>query len=64
MDARTWSTLKIHEGNHCVITNIILGAGVGPRGNGREARKALLWGDGITCASENTLISNNSFLIL
>ena len=65
MDVRTWSTLKIHEGgNHCVITNnIILGAGVGPRGNGREtSEKPFAWGDGITCASENTLISNNLIL--
>ena len=65
MDTRTWSTLKIHEGgDHCVVkNNIILGAGVGPRGNGREAsEKPFAWGDGITCASKNTLIANNLIL--
>ncbi|MDD7986549.1 right-handed parallel beta-helix repeat-containing protein [Lentisphaera marina] len=65
MDTRTWSTLKIHEGgNNCkIINNIILGAGVGPRGNGREAReKPFAWGDGITCAAKNTLIANNLIL--
>jgi len=62
MNTRTWSTLKIHEGATQVLAegNIILGAGVGPRGNGREATEAPFgWGDGISCGARNTTIRNN-----
>ncbi len=62
MNPRTWSTLKVHEGatNILVEGNVILGAGVDPRGNGREANEAPFgWGDGISCAARNTTIRNN-----
>ena len=62
MNTRTWSTLKVHEGatNILVEGNTILGAGVDPRGNGREAGEAPFgWGDGISCAARNTTIRNN-----
>jgi len=62
MSTRTWSTLKIHEGSSGCIAenNIILGAGVDARGNGREeAEVPFAWGDGISCASKGSIIRNN-----
>jgi hypothetical protein len=62
MSTRTWSTLKVHEGaeNVTVEGNIFLGAGVGPRGNGREkTEKPFAWGDGVSCAAEKTTVRNN-----
>ncbi len=62
MSTRTWSTLKIHEGAVGIVAagNIFLGAGVGPRGNGREKReKPFGWGDAISCAAKNSTVRNN-----
>ena len=62
MNTRTWSTLKIHEGaTGCIAeNNIFLGAGVGPRGNGREKTEIPFnWGDAISCAARKTTIRNN-----
>ena len=65
MSTRTWSTLKIHEGaTDCIVkNNIFLGAGVDPRGNGREKQEIPFnWGDAISCAAEKTTILNNLML--
>lgn len=65
MNTRTWATLKIHEGaENCLVEgNIFIGAGVDPRGNGREKREVPFgWGDAISCAAENTTIRNNLIL--
>ena len=62
---RTWSTLKLHEGATGLVArnNIFIGAGTGPRGNGRDLREqAFDWGDGITCAAEGGIIVNNLIL--
>jgi hypothetical protein len=64
MNTRTWSTLKIHEGDRCegIVAegNIIIGAGVGPRGNGRDLNeRGFNWGDGISCAAQKSIIRNN-----
>lgn len=62
MSTRTWSTLKVHEGasNTLIEGNIFLGAGVGPRGNGREkAEVPFNWGDAVSCAAKNTTVRNN-----
>ncbi|MCU0857015.1 MAG: right-handed parallel beta-helix repeat-containing protein [Pontiellaceae bacterium] len=62
MNTRTWSTLKLHEGakNALAENNIILGAGVDCRGNGREAQEVpFSWGDGISCAAAGSIIRNN-----
>lgn len=64
MSTRVWSTLKIHEGSDAggivVEGNIILGAGVGARGNGRhEDENGFNWGDGISCGASNAVIRNN-----
>ena len=62
MNTRTWSTLKLHEGaKNCLVEgNLILGAGVDCRGNGREAKEIPFnWGDGISCAAANSIIRNN-----
>jgi hypothetical protein len=62
MSTRTWATVKIHEGSEGVVVedNIFLGAGVGPRGNGREGReKPFNWGDCVSCAARNSIIRNN-----
>ena len=62
MSTRTWATVKIHEGSDGVIVegNIFLGAGVGPRGNGREEKeKPFNWGDCVSCAARNSIIRNN-----
>ena len=51
MSTRTWSTLKIHDDaqNTLVEGNIFLGAGVDPRGNGREkAEVPFTWGDAVS----------------
>ncbi len=62
MSTRTWSTLKVHEGSTNVLVegNIFLGAGVDPRGNGREKSETpFAWGDAVSCAAEKTIIRNN-----
>jgi len=62
MSTRTWATVKVHEGSEGVIVedNIFLGAGVGPRGNGREGKeKPFNWGDCVSCAARNSIIRNN-----
>jgi len=61
-NTRSWSTLQLIEGgNHILVeNNIFLGAGVDPRGNGRDARELpFAWGDAISCASQNSIIRNN-----
>lgn len=62
MATRTWSTLKMHEfaSNMTVENNIFLGAGVDPRGNGREFNEVPFgWADAISCAATDSLIRNN-----
>ena len=62
MRTRTWATLKFHEGaaNCLAENNLFFGAGVDPRGNGREANeKPFGWGDAISCAARDSLIRNN-----
>jgi hypothetical protein len=62
MSTRTWSTLKVNGGasNILIEGNIFLGAGVGPRGNGREkAEVPFNWGDAVSCAAKNTIVRNN-----
>ncbi|HDS83972.1 MAG TPA: hypothetical protein ENN97_02070 [Phycisphaerales bacterium] len=62
MNTRTWATLKVHEGaENCLVEgNIFIGAGVDPRGNGREKTEVpFSWGDAISCAAENTIVRNN-----
>jgi len=62
MSTRTWSTLKVHEGARNVLVegNIFLGAGVDPRGNGREKTEVPFnWGDAVSCAAEKTTVRNN-----
>lgn len=59
---RSWSSLQTREGgNHILVeNNIVFGAGVDPRGNGREAHEVpFSWSDGFSCAAQNTIISNN-----
>ena len=64
--ARTWSTLKVHEGGSDVLVenNIFFGAGADVRGNGREGTEnphinGMSWGDGISCAAQRTTVRNN-----
>ncbi len=62
MSTRTWATIKVHEGadGARVEGNIVLGAGVGPRGNGRHLSEIPFnWGDAISCAARNSTIQNN-----
>jgi hypothetical protein len=62
MNTRTWSTLKFHEGasNLLAENNLFFGAGVDPRGNGRELREVPFgWGDALSCAARDSLIRNN-----
>jgi hypothetical protein len=59
---RSWSTMQIREGgNHILVeNNIVLGAGVDPRGNGRESHEVpFAWSDGFSCAAQNTILRNN-----
>ncbi|MEM9399823.1 MAG: right-handed parallel beta-helix repeat-containing protein [Verrucomicrobiota bacterium] len=67
--ARTWSTLKVHEGGSDILVedNIFIGAGSDVRGNGREYLEnpkinGYAWGDGISCAAKQTTIRNNLIL--
>jgi len=65
MSARSWSTLQVHPGADGLLleNNIILGAGVDPRGNGREQGETpFRWGDGFTIGSLNSVIRNNLIL--
>jgi hypothetical protein len=62
MSTRTWSTLKLHEGasNALAENNLFFGAGVDPRGNGRDLNEVPFgWGDAISCAARDSLIRNN-----
>jgi len=62
MSTRTWSTLKMHEGASNMLTenNLVFGAGVDPRGNGRDLNEVPFgWGDAISCAARDSLIRNN-----
>jgi hypothetical protein len=62
MSTRTWSTLKMHEGASNLLTenNLFFGAGVDPRGNGRDLNEVPFgWGDAISCAARDSLIRNN-----
>jgi hypothetical protein len=62
INARSWSTVKVHEGasNVRVENNLIFGAGADCRGNGREAgEERIKWGDGITFAACDSIIRNN-----
>ena len=62
INARSWSTLKMHEGGLEIRAerNIIIGAGTDARGNGRENReRPFAWGDGISCAAAGSTIINN-----
>lgn len=62
LSTRTWSTLKVHEGAARVQVegNLFLGAGVDPRGNGRQEEEVpFAWGDAVSCAAENTTVRNN-----
>ena len=59
---RSWSTMQIREGgNHILVeNNIVFGAGVDPRGNGRESHEVPFgWSDGFSCAAQNTILRNN-----
>ena len=65
MNTRTWSTLKMHQGAQGLVVenNLFLGAGVDPRGNGRDLNEVpFAWADAISCASNNSLIRNNLIL--
>ncbi len=62
MSTRTWATLKVHGGaDDCLVeNNLVLGAGVDARGNGREANEVPFnWGDAISVAAAKTVIRNN-----
>lgn len=62
MSTRTWSTLKVNGGasNTLIEGNIFLGAGVDPRGNGREEPEVPFnWGDAVSCAAKDTIVRNN-----
>lgn len=62
LNARSWSTLKVHEGASGILieNNIFFGAGTDCRGNGRaEGETGLIWGDGITFAVRDSAIRNN-----
>ncbi len=65
MSTRTWSSLQIREGaSGCIVeNNIFIGAGVDPRGNGRQKDEVpFAWGDAISCAAEKSLVRNNLML--
>ena len=65
MNTRCWSTLKVQEGciHVTVESNLILGAGTDPRGNGRDMReKPWSCSDGISCAGRETVIRDNLIL--
>jgi hypothetical protein len=62
LNARSWSTLKVHEGasNVRIENNIVLGAGADCRGNGRAPGETWQkWGDGITFAASDSVVRNN-----
>lgn len=62
MNTRTWSTLKMHEGANGMLTenNLFFGAGVDPRGNGRDLLEVPFgWADAVSCAARDSLIRNN-----
>ncbi|MCP4375774.1 MAG: right-handed parallel beta-helix repeat-containing protein, partial [bacterium] len=62
MNVRCWSTIHVHEGATGLLieNNIILGAGVDPRGNGREKSEVPFnWGDGCTIGAQKSVIRNN-----
>ena len=62
LNTRTWSSFKMGEGTVFprIENTIIFGSGVDARGNGRtEKELPFKWGDGITCAAKDAVISNN-----
>lgn len=62
VNTRTWSTLKMQQGAQNLVAenNLFFGAGVDPRGNGRELTEVpFSWADSISCASSNSVIRNN-----
>lgn len=62
MNTRTWATLKMHEGASGLLAedNLFFGAGVDPRGNGRDLNEAPFgWADLISCAAKDSIIRNN-----
>jgi hypothetical protein len=65
MNARGFSNIVFHKskGNQLIENNLVLGAGVDARGNGREANELpFRWSDGISCAAHDSLIRNNIVL--
>jgi hypothetical protein len=65
MNARGFSNIVFHRGasGPQVENNLILGAGVDARGNGREHNELpFRWADGISCAAQKALIRNNLIL--
>jgi len=62
MNARGWSTVRVHEGSgrFLIENNFIFGAGADCRGNGRaEGEQEIVWGDGISFAGRDSVIRNN-----
>jgi hypothetical protein len=62
INTRTWSTLKMHEfaSNMIVENNLFIGAGVDPRGNGRDFDEVPFgWADAISCAATDSVVRNN-----
>jgi hypothetical protein len=62
MNTRTWATLKLHEGASGLLAedNLFFGAGVDPRGNGRDLNEVPFgWADLISCAASDSVIRNN-----
>jgi hypothetical protein len=65
MSTRTWSSLQVREGaSGCIVeNNIFIGAGVDPRGNGRQKDEVpFAWADAVSCAAEKSIIRNNLML--
>lgn len=62
VNTRTWSSFKMGEETISpkIENTIIFGSGVDSRGNGKtEKELPFKWGDGITCAAKDAIISNN-----
>ena len=62
MNARGFSNIVFHKGggDHLVENNLVLGAGVDARGNGRAMNEPpRRWSDGISCGAPNSMIRNN-----
>lgn len=62
MNARGFSNIVFHKGasNQLIENNLVLGAGVDARGNGRAMKETpRRWSDGISCGAPNSIIRNN-----